>query len=189
MGNVRSMLLAVAGAVLASVVFVGVSTTTTSARFSASTENTGNVWETAKLSLDVADRSGDAVELFLDAANLYPGLIVRNCVEVTINTSLPTVAARLHGQVVQSSPLAELFDVVVEVLDSSANCSDDEPGERLFLGTLAELIDRHGSFAEGLVVSSEPVEALTLRFTGSVRDTNAAQGLELAYLVVMEARP
>lgn len=187
MPEVRSMVIALVFAALAATVFVG-AVTTSEARFVASTENTSNLWEAAELSLKLDGKSSDTEVLFLDEQDLYPGREISNCIVVSTESSLDVIDVRLHATAESNSPLAQYFDVLIERSDTGG-CTGFGASDVIYRGTLAELLTRHGKFDDGLSISTEPGIAVDLRLTGSIQDTNDAQGLSLDYVVFAEARP
>jgi hypothetical protein len=173
----------------ASAVVVLVATAaTSSARFSAQTENESNFWQAARLELDVDSRQ----DLFLDGTNLYPGLELENCFVVTYTGSANDVSLMLHATGLNGS-IDRYFELRIEVGNGvDTGCSDFSPiGEPAFEGTLRSFIDRHGSFGSGLILGSDidDGDRVTVRASGALRDDNRAQGQTGRFIATLEVRP
>ena len=183
-----SGLAAVVGVGLAVVVTVS-GFKTSSAEFSASTDNRSNLWEAAEIAMDVdVDRVGQA-ELFLDASGLHTGSEVQNCIMVHINASTTVPRVRVHGEILADDGLAGLFDVLIEQGSAGGNCERFTPEAEVYRGTLLRLATTNGSFDRGVPILDLPTEPTPFRFTGRIKDDNDAQGKALEYIVHLEARP
>lgn len=190
MPNRTSGLRGVAFLVLAAsaVVVILATASTSSARFAAQTSNANNLWEAAHLDLDVESTG----QLFLDGEGLYPELVLENCIIITYKGTVDGVDIRLHTPEATGS-LAPLFNLGIEIGSGTAtDCSDfQSSGQAAFTGTVRSLAAEHGSFGTGLLLASDVDDGqrLTLRASGSVADTNRAQGLGSRFVVFVEARP
>ncbi len=170
------------GLVAASAVIVVLATaSTSSARFAARTDNDTNLWQAATLDLDV--RSGR--QLFLDADGLYPGLELQNCVVVRYGGS---IRADIHLRTVdRSGSLPRFFDVEVEAGRGDAtDCSDFVGDRTLYTGRLDGLASGGDLL---LATNVGDGHTVTLRVSGRLIDTNAAQGTVGRYDAVVEATP
>lgn len=187
MSRIVSSVAATVGVGLATFVVAG-GFATSSARFSASTDNTQNLWQAAELTLSVG---GDGLNagLFLNGTGIYPGLEQSNCVLVSAETSLDNGEVRLHARSINDDGLGSLYDVQIERGEISGGCERFVPAELLYAGTLGLLAEQHGSHASGLVAGQTGAESFPLRFIGQVQDTNLAQGLAIDYVVHLELKP
>lgn len=162
---------------------------TSGARFAASTDNRSNLWEAAEIAMDVDDEQRGQAELFLNASGLHTRSEVQNCVLVHIDASTGMARLRLHGEILSDDGLAALFDVVVEQGTTEGGCDRFTVASEIYRGTLRTLATVNGSFDRGVPVPNLPSEPTPLRFTGSIQDSNDAQGKALEYLVRLEAKP
>ncbi len=163
------------------------------ADFAATTRNEGNLFAVPaiELDLDVRDGAGRTARLFLDGDDLYPGLTLDNCMTVRATAATGTPRLRLYARAGNDMALAGLFDLTVTEGvrdgDPSQGCLGFRPTASLFSGSLAELTADHPDFERGLALTGRD-RATVLRVTGSVRDTNAAQGLSARYDIVLEVQ-
>ncbi len=177
----------------AAAVFVWAGLTTASARIAATTTNESSLLTAASVDL-VVDGGDDvaATGLLIDAAGLYPGLVVERCLEVTYWGSADAVPVHLFGQLGGGSGLEGFIDTTVDIgVGTQSSCSDFVPSSQLFDGTLADLWARHDTFDSGLAVmdAAESGVATWMRVTIEVIDDNAAQDLTTTFWLTLEARP
>ena len=136
------------------------------------------------------DAAGTA--MFADDQGLVPGLPEQRCIRVSLDGSVVPEPVRLYAADV-SGALADHLDLVVEVgPDGGAfgSCSGFVPESELFTGTLAEFGGRHTGFESGIAAWSPvaPGEFRSFRFTVTVRDVPAAEGLSAGFGFSWEAR-
>jgi hypothetical protein len=192
--NLTQIGTALAAAVVMTVIFFGIQTS--AGRFSASTSNGSNLWtasaiEVTPIGADGPD-GGDRgqVATFLNAANIYPEVTLENCFDVAVTTSLGNVQVRAFASDVSSSGLQRYLNLDISAgTKSSAGCSSFIPQDQLYSGTLLQLGQLHGSFANGLRLRTNSSGVVQLRVRASVMDTNDAQGLSTSYQLIFEARP
>ena len=181
------MIVATIGVLLAVVVAVS-GVRTSSARFAASTENRTNLWEAATIELDV-DGEGERKDLMLNGAALHTESELRNCVLVDLRSSTEAPRLRLHGTIGSDDGLAPYFDVTIERGTVDGGCERFITEQTVYSGTLQSLTSNHGSFSSGVQIDEMDRGLVPLRFTGSVQNTNEAQGRSLRYVVHIEAKP
>jgi hypothetical protein len=136
------------------------------------------------------DAAGTA--MFADDQGLVPGLPEQRCIRVTLDGSVVPEPVRLYAADV-SGALADHLDLVVEVgPDGGAfgSCSGFVSESELFTGTLAEFGGLHTGFDSGIAAWSPvgPGESRSFRFTVTVRDVPAAEGLSAGFGFSWEAR-
>lgn len=185
--------LGVAVAISAAVVLVATAQTS-SARFQATTSNEGNLFTSAVVSIDVESETVTErqAELFLDGTGLSPGRAIENCLQVIDQSSVENVDARLFVATLEGE-LGQYFEFTVSLADmEDGRCGGEANAELLFSGTLAEFASLHDSYATGLLLPQRAGTGggdMALLVTGSLVNDNAAQGLSVAYDVLLEARP
>ncbi len=166
---------------------------TSSARFAATTSNEGNLFTSALIEVDVESETERQAQLFLEGTGLYPGRSLQNCLRIVDNSSIENVNIRLFAPLYEGE-LGRFFEITIteaETVDGS--CVPDEDGSVVFAGTLADFASQHDSFASGLPLTARSngngVTDVALMVTGGLLDDNDAQGLTLAYDVLLEIRP
>lgn len=170
---------------------------TTSARFAGTTQ-ARSLFEAADIELRLGDAatadggSGPSAAVQIAADELYPGLVIERCLPVTYRGSLDEVTVRLHAERAGGTGLERHVEaVLVAGTGAGADCADFRAARELYRGTLDALWAQHGSFERGLALLDEGVdgESVTVRVELGVVGDNAAQGLESAFWLVIEARP
>lgn len=126
-------------AALAALALVGVMVLrTSSAAFTATTENAGNSWDSGSVVLT----DSDAGTAMFAATNLAPGDTITRCITVTYGGSITPAQVRLYGQV--SGQLASYLDVEVNRgtrTGTGSDCGTFTPttGQTSFTGKLNAL--------------------------------------------------
>ena len=177
----------------AAVVFVCSGVTTASARIAATTSNDSSLLTAATVDL-VVDGGAEVAStgLLIDAAGLYPGIVVERCFEVTYWGSADVVPIRMFGQLGNGSGLESFINTTVEIgTGTQTSCGDFVPSSQLFDDTLADLWTRHASFDSGLTVidAAQSGAGTWMRVTIEVIDDNDAQDLTTTFWLTLEARP
>lgn len=134
------------------------------------------------------DRSGTA-DLFLDSSGMHPASRIQNCVLIDVDTTTSDLRVRFHGEILGDGGLARFFEVEIEQGTVDGGCERFVTEAELYDGTLLGLATTHGSFDRGVPLKELPAKPTPFRFTGSVMDTNDAQGLATEYVVHLEAKP
>ncbi len=186
--------MAVAGSVvlLAMAILAWSTMTTASAGFVGSTSTENSLFRAATVDLEVGAGAGSSTSLRLDADGLYPGLVVERCLLVSYRGTLSAGDVRLHGVREDGSGLEPYLRTQVELGSGrSADCADFRAATTVFTGTLDELWQRHGTFADGLVLmpAAADGDSLVVRFRAEVESDDRAQGLTTRFSFVFEARP
>ena len=183
-GFIRFGVPAVALALVSLVVIVG-----SRAAFSDTTSNAGNNWAAGT----VVITDDDAGAAMFNATGMKPGSSVTNCIVVTYSGSLVPATVSLYGST-GGTGLAPYLDVDLDIGSggSFGNCTGftkDVSGD-IFTGTLSGFSATHTNFANGLqswAPAANP-ESKTYRFTLTLQDNNAAQGLDATATFTWEAQ-
>jgi hypothetical protein len=140
---------------------------TSRAAFTASTNNTGNSWTAATISL-ADDDTGTAM---FTATDLVPGSTGVRCITVTYTGSVATTV-KLYGTSVTGT-LADDLDLTVEQGTGGGfgSCAGFSAGSTIFTGTLASFGVAATSHATGVgtFAPSTSGQAATYRFTYSLQ--------------------
>ncbi|MDX6256210.1 MAG: hypothetical protein QOJ11_2544 [Frankiales bacterium] len=167
------------------------------AAFSGTTSNPGNSWTAGTVKLTDA-ANGSAM---LSATGLKPGSTGTACIELTYGGSL-AAATKLYvasGDLTTTTPsnLAQYLTLKVdEGVGSAANCSDfvatvnDYNPTGSTAQTLATFASGATNFANGVGAWMPAANGATknYRFTWTVQDNNAAQGLNATVTFTWEAQ-
>lgn len=173
--------------------FVWTGVVAASGRIAATTSNDSSFISAATIDLVVdAGEEAASTGLLIDAAGLYPGLVMERCFAVTYTGVLDQVPVRLFGRPGGGTGLEAYIETTVESGSGSDNeCGDFTPNATLFADTLLNLWSRHGSFDTGIpvIAAAEDGASRWIRVTVEVVDDNDAQDLTTAFWLTLEARP
>jgi hypothetical protein len=179
--------LAIGVALLLTVVLIAVRSTT--AAFTSTTANAANSWSAGTVAL-TDDDSGTAM---FAATAMAPGDAVTRCITVSYSGSVDA-AVRLYGSITGGTGLGTYLNLTVErgAGGSFADCTGFVSAESVYTGTLAGFTATHTGFANGAgtwsPVGGAPVDTMTYRFTTTLQDDNAAQGLSATAAFTWEAQ-
>ena len=179
--------LAIGVALLLAVVLIAVRATT--AAFTSTTANAANSWSAGTVAL-TDDDSGTAM---FTVTGLTPGDTTTRCITVSYSGSVDS-AVRLYGSITGGTGLGTYLNLTVErgAGGSFANCTGFVSSETVYTGTLAGFTSAHTGFANGAgswsPVGGAPVDTMTYRFTTTLQDNNAAQGLSATAAFTWEAQ-
>lgn len=179
----RPQLVGAVGALVAVSAMVGHSST---AAFTASTDNVGNSWTAGTVSLT---NDAPATALF-SQRGLVPGSTGSRCVVVTYGGNVPS-AVRLYGAVTGGTGLGSYLHVTVaRGSGAKRDCSDFSSKESLYSGTLAAFAGAHLGFGSGVGswVPTGPAQSSTYRIAWSLEDDNAAQSRSVQATFTWEAQ-
>jgi len=156
------------------------------AAFSDTTTNGSNSWSAG--TVDVTDDDGASV--MFNVSGMKPGDTSTKCIAVNYVGSL-TADVRLFGAVAGTG-LASYLNTTVEIGSggSFASCAGFTASSTLFSGTLASLGTTHSNFSNAMAgfVGATNGNSRTYRFTVSLTDNNAAQGLNASATFTWEAQ-
>ena len=174
--RIRMLPVAAAGSFVAITALV---VTTSSAAFTASTDNTGNSWTAGTLALSDDD---DGTAMFATTA-MRPGATTENCIAVTYNGTIAGgVPVTLHAAT-PTPDLAPYLDLTVErgTGGGFGTCTGFSPTETAYTGTVAGFAAAHSNTGPGAGTwSPAPGGTATYRFEATLRSEDAAQGLSAA---------
>jgi hypothetical protein len=160
------------------------------AAFSGTTDNSGNVWNAAKIALTDNDNS---TAMFSSAAAMLPTVAVSRCLDVTYTGTVAAgTTVKLYGDStkVAGTDLSPYLDLKVEIgtnstpnASGSFTCANFTTGTTLWTGgagrTLYDFQSTRTNSATGLDTLWQPAatnETRAFRFTTFVVDDNAANG-------------
>ncbi len=155
------------------------------AAFSGSTDNGANSFASGTVSLS----DDDAAVAMFNVSNLKPLDTGTKCITVTYNGSL-AAAVKLYAA--NTGGLGTYLDLTVEqgTGGSSGSCAGFVAGSTLYNGTLAGLASSATNYGNGIAAFSPTGSGQnrTYRFTYTVQDNNAAQGLSSSATFTWEAQ-
>lgn len=160
--------------------------------FSDTTDNATNTVSAGTVTL-VDDDSGSVL---FNVTGMAPTDSATNCIVVTYNGDLtPGSAVQLYrSAAITGTGLDQYLDLVVEVGTGGtySDCTGFTPSSTLFTGsTLQGFATTHQAYASALDTGWSPTgagQARTFRFTITLQDNNAAQGLNATFGFTWEAR-
>lgn len=160
-----------------------------SAAFSGTTSNAGNSLTAGTVALTDTD-AGSAM---FSITNMKPGDSVIRCIRVTYTGSL-AASVKTYGAVTAGT-LGQYLDFTVErgsglTAPDHQNCTNFVSASTIFSpGTVDSFVAAHTNYANGAgahaVVQNDTVD---YRFTATLQDNNAAQGLNTTFTVTWEAQ-
>ena len=155
--------------------------------FATTTANSGNSIAAGTVDL-VDDDSGSAL---ITVSAMKPADSVVRCITVTYQGSLAAATIRLYGTS-GGTGLGTYLDTTIEEGTGGAfgDCTGFSAASTVFSGTLAGFAAAHTGFSNGaaaFTTSSTPT-ARTFRFTLTLEDNNAAQGLTALPTFTWEAQ-
>jgi hypothetical protein len=180
------------GALVLSFIAVSVLVVTSSrAAFVAQNDNVTNQVTSAAVDLTDTD-SGTA--MFDDVTGLMPGTTEQRCIDVTYNGTVDPLAVKLYSSGAPTSTLAPYLDLTIEVGSDPSpvfrDCNGFVPAGILYSGTVQGFSTGHGSYAAGVPAWDPGIgpETRTFRFSLSVQDVPAAEGLTTTFGYSWETR-
>jgi hypothetical protein len=180
----RAQLAGAVGALLAVSALVISSST---AAFTAQTDNSGNSWEAGTVLLSDND-SGVAM---FNATALAPGDGAQRCIVVTYDGNL-AADVKLFGVLEPGGTgLENYLDLTVQRgSGTSADCTGFTSTETVYGGTLGGFLADHTAFSDGAGTwaPTGAGQSSTYRFAWSLQDNNDAQGKNVEASFVWEAQ-
>lgn len=179
----------IAAAILGLLVVGTLVARTSSAAFSATTDNTANSWSAGS----VAISDDDAAAAMFTVANLSPGVGSTECITVTYAGSIDTTV-KLYGAVTGGDGLDTYLDVTVRRGSggSFGDCTGFSAVETVYTGTLAGLVAAHSDFASGAgtwaPTGGAPDDDMTYEFAVTLQDDDLAQGKAATATFTWEAQ-
>jgi hypothetical protein len=149
--------------------------TRSQAAFTASTSTQASGFTAGTLELSDDD---NGTSMFT-ATGMVPGAGAIECITVTYGGDVTPSPVRIYGA--SSGPLAGYLDLKIEVGTggSSASCSGFTASSTIYDGTLSGFSGAHSNWgnAQASFTANATPFTRTFRFTATVQDTDAAQGL------------
>ncbi len=159
------------------------------AAFSDTTDNAGNNW--AAGTVIITDDDGGAA--MFNATGMKPNDVVTNCIVVTYSGTLTPADVSLYGSV-GGTGLDTYLTVDLDIGSGGVfgDCTGfvKDAGGDIYTGTLAGFAAAYTDFATGLQSWSPAAtpESKTYRFSLTLQDNNAAQGLNASATFTWEAQ-
>lgn len=171
---------------LAILVSAGIVWQASTAAFTDVTDNSGNSWATGTVVLD----DDDAATAMFNATGLTANSTGTKCIQVSYTGSL-AASVKLYGTV-SGTGLASYLDLVIEegTGGNFGGCTGFTPTATIHNGTLAAFGTAATNFSTG-IGSFAPTgsgQNMTYRFTYTVQNNNAAQGLNANASFTWEAQ-
>lgn len=162
------------------------------AAFSATTDNVTNSVSAGTVALS----DDDSGSVLFNVSSMAPLDSAAECIVVTYNGDLSVGSAveLYRSGAITGTGLDQYLDLVVEVGTggSFGNCTGFTPSSTLYTGSsLQSFASSHTSYASALSTGWSPTGAgqnRTFRFTISLQDNNAAQGLNATFGYTWEVR-
>lgn len=159
------------------------------AAFNSTTSNEANSFAAGTVVLGDDDAGG----VMFNLSGMTPGSTATKCVNVTYTGSI-AANVKLYGSV-GGTGLAPYLDVVVDVGTSATggatfSCTGFASGTNLFTNTLSTFGATHTNHANGLAgfAGATNPTSKSYRFTITLQDANAAQGLTASSTFTWEAQ-
>jgi hypothetical protein len=162
---------------------------TSSSVFTDTTDNAPNQWTAGDVTL-IDDDSGSAM---FTVTNMKPSTPEVECITVTYQGSLDA-SVHLYGTVTAGDGLEDYLNVTVERGSggSFGDCTGFSSAETVYTGTIGGLATTHSDFASGAgtwaPTGGAPDDDMTYRFSVTLQDDNAAQGLTATATFTWEAQ-
>lgn len=157
--------------------------TSSRAAFVAQNDNTTNTVTAAAIDL-VDNDSGSAM---FNSVGLLPGTNVEKCIDVTYNGNIDPLLVKLYATALPTGTLGTYLSLTVDVGNDTADAFGTCTNfglvgglTNVYTGTLAAFASSHPDYANGRSTTWDPTgtgQTRTFRFTLSVQDTAAAEGL------------
>jgi hypothetical protein len=165
---------------------------TSRSAFSDTTENTSNTVSAGTVAI-VDDDTGSAM---FTVSGMAPNDVETECITVTYNGDLtPSAAIQLYRSAANTGTgLDQYLDMVIEVGTGGAygNCTGFTPTSTIFTGnTLQYFSNNHLAYGSAVSTAWTPTgagQSRTFRFSLTLQDNNAAQGLNTTFGFTWEAR-
>lgn len=162
---------------------------TTTAAFTDTTDNTGNVWSAGTVVIS----DDDSAATMFSVSNMKPTDSSTECITVTYAGSLDA-AVRVFGTITAGDGLDDYLNLTVRRGTGGAfgNCTGFSSTEVVYTGTVDGFTTTHTDFGSGAgswaPTGGAPSDNMTYEFTVSLQDDNAAQGLTSTVSLTWEAQ-
>ena len=168
--------------------------TSSRAAFVAQNDNTTNTVTAA--SIDLTDN--DSGSAMFNSVGLMPGTNVEKCIDVTYTGNIDPLLVKIYATAAPTGTLGTYLNLTVDVgadtADAFGTCTNFGlvgGSTNVYSGTLATFAGSHPDYANGRSTTWDPTgtgQTRTFRFTLSVQDTPAAEGLTSTFGFSWETR-
>jgi hypothetical protein len=168
--------------------------TSSRAAFVAQNDNTTNTVTAAAIDLTDND-SGSAM---FNSVGLMPGTNLEKCIDVTYNGNIDPLLVKIYATAVPTGTLGTYLNLTVDVgndtADAFGTCTNFGlvgGSTNVYTGTLAAFASSHPDYANSRSTTWDPTgtgQSRTFRFTLSVQDVAAAEGLTSSFGFSWETR-
>lgn len=168
--------------------------TSSRAAFVAQNDNTTNTVTAAAIDL-VDNDSGSAM---FNSVGLMPGTNIEKCIDVTYNGNIDPLLVKIYATAAPTGTLGTYLNLTVDVgndtADAFGTCTNFGlvgGSTNVYTGTLAAFAGSHPDYASGRSTTWDPTgtgQTRTFRFTLSVQDNPAAEGLTSTFGFSWETR-
>jgi hypothetical protein len=168
--------------------------TSSRAAFVAQNDNTTNTVTAA--SIDLTDN--DSGSAMFNSSGLMPGTNVEKCIDVTYTGNIDPLLVKLYATAAPTGTLATYLNLTVDVgadtADAFGTCTNFGVvggSTNVYTGTLAAFASAYPDYATSRSTTWDPTgtgQTRTFRFTVSVQDVPAAEGLTTTFGFSWETR-
>lgn len=168
--------------------------TSSKAAFVAQNDNTTNTVTAA--AIDLGDNDANAA--MFSSTGLMPGTNVQKCIEVTYTGNIDPLPVQIYATSAPTGTLATYLNLTIDVAaangDAFGTCTNFGlvgGSTNVYTGTLAGFASTYPSYASSRSTTWDPTgtgQARAFRFTVSVQDNAAAEGLTSTFGFSWETR-
>jgi hypothetical protein len=168
--------------------------TSSRAAFVAQNDNIANTVSSATVDLTDNDANG----AMFNSVGLMPGTNVTKCIDVTYVGNVDPLPVKLYATAPPTGTLSTYLNLTVDVGDDTADafgtCTNfglAGGSTNVYTGTLAAFATAYPDYASGRPTTWDPTgtgQTRTFRFTISVQDVPAAEGLTTTFGFSWETR-
>jgi hypothetical protein len=193
--SVNSRVFQLAAFALSFILIAVLVVTSSRAAFVAQNDNIANTVSSA--AIDLTDNDADGA--MFNSVGLMPGTNVEKCIDVTYAGNIDPQLVKIYATAAPTGTLATYLDLTVDVGDDTTDafgtCTDFGLGAggstNVYTGTLGAFATAHPDYASGRSTTWDPTgngQTRTFRFTLSVQDVAAAEGLTTTFGFSWETR-
>ena len=192
--SVNSRVLQLAAFALSFILVALLVVTSSRAAFVAQNDNTTNTVTAA--AIDLTDN--DSTSAMFNSVGLLPGTDVQKCIDVTYTGNIDPLLVKLYATAAPTGTLATYLNLTVDVgndtADAFGTCTNFGlvgGSTNVYTGTLAAFASAYPDYATSRSTTWDPTltgQTRTFRFTISVQDVPAAEGLTTTFGFSWETR-
>jgi hypothetical protein len=168
--------------------------TSSRAAFVAQNENISNTVTSA--AVDLTDN--DSSSAMFNSVGLLPNTNVTKCIEVTYTGNVDPMPVQLYATTVPTGTLAQYLNLTIDVAEENSDafgtCTNfglPNGSTNVYTGTLGAFANAYPNYATSRSAQWDPTgsgQARMYRFTISVQDVPAAEGLNTTFGFTWETR-